>query len=127
MNKKKYNPYIQWKKINDKKIIYFKFEGYFTKSAAETSLNRIAKLVFAEGGRTSPIVWNCLKMKNYEEEARNMCQQMIIENRESIGELYLISDSTVLMAAAEIISFFTENNIKLLTSEEDFIADFTSS
>lgn len=120
----KYNPLIEWRAYNGKKIIYFEFVGFFTLKDADIALNRVAKLLFEDENKTS-LVWNCLSMRNYEEEARTLCYQMIAEQRKFVDKIYVITDSPVIMAATEIVSFFSENNIKLETSLENFIEDFT--
>lgn len=120
----KYNPLIEWREYNGKKIIYFEFAGLFTLKDADAALNRVAKLLFEDENKTS-LVWNCLSMRNYQEEARTLCSQMIVEQRKFVDKIYVITDSPVIMAATEIVSFFSENNIKLETSLEDFIKDFT--
>lgn len=120
----KYNPLIEWRVYNGKKIIYFEFVGFFTLKDADIALNRVAKLLFEDENKTS-LVWNCLSMRNYEEEARTLCYQMIAEQRKFVDKIYVITDSPVIMAATEIVSFFSENNIKLETSLENFIEDFT--
>lgn len=120
----KYNPFVEWREYKGKKIIYFEFAGLFTLKDADVALNRVAKLLFEDEGKTS-LVWNCLSMRNYQEEARTLCYQMIVQQRKFIDKIYVVTDSPVIMAATEIVSFFSENNIKLETSLENFIEDFT--
>lgn len=119
----KYNPFIEWREFNGKKVIYFEFTGVFTLEIAEQALNRVAKLLFEHEDKSS-MVWNCLSMRNYQEEARALCSQMIIEQREFVDKIYVITDSPVIMAATEIVSFFSENNIKLVNSLDKFKEDF---
>lgn len=120
----KYNPFVEWREYKGKKIIYFEFAGLFTLKDADVALNRVAKLLFEDEDKTS-LVWNCLSMRNYQEEARTLCSQMIVQQRKFIDKIYVVTDSPVIMAATEIVSFFSENNIKLETSLENFIEDFT--
>lgn len=129
LNKKKYfsakyNPLIEWRELDGKRIIYFEFTGIFTLEAAEKAMSRVGKLLF-ENEEKSSMVWNCLSMRNYQEEARTLCYNMIVQQRSFIDKIYVVTDSPVIMAATEIVSFFSSNDIKLVNSIESCIEDFS--
>lgn len=121
MLRKKHNPFIDWRPIQGKTFLYFKFEGTLKVEEAEYGIERW-DTCFEDAKHTSEkisLVWNCLQMKNYETEARIAWQNAVKKHRANIENIWLITDSVTITAGAEIISFFTSLKIRPIKSFEE--------
>lgn len=121
---KKYNPYINWKDINGVTCLYFKFGEILRVSSAERGIARWNKLTqrrIDEQGNSDKliIVWDCLLMKNYETQARVAWQKNLKLQRDSIDTIWLLTTSPLILAGAEMISFFSSFTIKSVSSFEE--------
>lgn len=58
-------------------------------------------------------------MKDYESKARDVWQNSIKQQRESIDTIWLLTTSTLILAGAEIFSFFSSFNIKTVKSFQE--------
>lgn len=118
MLKSKYNPYIDWKIIQGKIFLYFKFNGVFYLEDAEQGIERWDEL-FQDPEYTNDkisLVWDCLEMENYESKARIAWQKTIKEHKHRIENIWLITNSATISAGAEIVAFFTSLNIRPVKS-----------
>lgn len=121
---RKYNPYVNWKIINDEKCLYFKFYGVLRLDEAEKAIKRWNKLIDREEHNRGSIddvllVWDCSEMKNYETNARIVWQQNLKKQGRKITIVWLITKSPIVQAGAEIISFFTSYTIRTVKSIEE--------
>lgn len=121
---RKYNPYVNWKIINNEKYLYFKFEGVLRLDGAKKAIKRWNTLIEREELKGESvddmlIVWDCSEMKNYETNARIAWQQNLKEQGKKIGIIWLITKSPIIQAGAEMISFFTSYTIRTIKTIEE--------
>ena len=110
------NPKIEWKDIGTVKCLFFTFEGIFRKSDAIMAVKRWKTEMTQINTKKVTIVWQCLAMKNYEREARQLWQETLKEFESQIGMIWLVTDSVLIQAGAEIMSFFTYFEMKVVAS-----------
>lgn len=117
---KKYNPYINWRTINGVRCLYFKFDGVLRINTANRGINRWNNLMTREQENQQHImVWDCTLMKNYETNARIAWQKNLKKQRGKIVTIWLITNSAIVQAGAEMLSFFTSYTIKTVKSIEE--------
>lgn len=118
MNTIKVNPQIEWRVINERKYLYFLFEGNFTKEDASQGVVKWRELMGPEQTKKE-LIWNCINMSGYKPEARIQWQKAITEHKDRIDIIWLITNSALIQAGARIMSLFTPYNFKVVKSEED--------
>lgn len=121
---KKYRPYINWKEINGVSCLYFQFGEILRVSSAEKGIARWNKLTERRINEQSNndkliVIWDCLLMKNYETKARVAWQKNLKAQRDTIDTIWLITTSPLVLAGAEIISFFSSFTIKTVASVKE--------
>lgn len=116
--KTKYNPDIRWIDFEGKECFYFYFNGIFKEKDAILALERGTDLILSKPKRKNTLICNFLDVSDYETEARSLLQNVVNKNRDYIGDVYVITESPIIFAAVEIISFFTSKNIKVVCSVE---------
>jgi hypothetical protein len=120
MNIREPNPTIEVKSINNFDFIYFTFRGKLTENDAKNAIvnwkNQLEKRHTMQ-----PHIWNCMQMTGYEPMARAHWQKAIKELKGKISKIWLISDSSIIIAGAKILSLFTSFDIITVRSEEDFL------
>ena len=112
----KSNPVIETKTIHGNQFIYFTFSGKLTLENAKNAVLEWKEQIVNPNTKYS-LIWNCLDMKGYEPLARSCWQKALKELKENIGKIWLISDSSVIIAGARIISLFTAFDICTVKSE----------
>ncbi|MDJ0644610.1 MAG: hypothetical protein QNJ57_01375 [Flavobacteriaceae bacterium] len=113
------NPFIAWTEINGIECLQFTFAGIFREADARDAIAEW-KTLFKEKPKTKiTIVWHCLAMKNYEAKARVLWQETMQELRDQIGLIWLVTDSVIVQAGAEIMSFFVFYDLKVVASIEE--------
>ncbi len=110
------NPKIEWKEIGAVKCLFFTFDGIFRKSDAQIAVEQWRSEMTQVATKKVTVVWQCLEMKNYEREARQLWQEALKEFESQIGMIWLVTDSVLIQAGAEIMSFFTYFEMKVVTS-----------
>jgi len=119
MNINKINPFIEWVKINDIDYLYFKFTGIFTLKQATRAIEYWKKQHDLKKDLKVSLVWDCLAMENYESEARKVWRLTITELSGLIQDIWVISNSVIILAGVEIISFFTKYDINVVKTKEE--------
>lgn len=118
------NPVIENRTINSREFLYFIFKGRLTQQDAENAVIDWKKAL--EGARNMlPHVWNCTEMTGYEPMARIIWQKAIKELKGKISKIWLISDSSLIIAGAKILSLFTSFDISTVRSENDITENNT--
>jgi len=125
MSKRNKNPIVELKEMNGKECIYFTFKGIFTSDDAENAIKDWKTLIGSKKTKQVTLIWECLEMKNYEIGARTAWQKAIKDLKNEIDMIWLITDSIVIQAGAEIISFFTSYDIRIVGSKEELIEQMT--
>ena len=62
------------------------------------------------------VVVDCTEVTNYDCDSRNLLQDILIESKENIESLWVITNSMIIHAAIEIMSFFTATDIKVVAN-----------
>lgn len=112
------NPAIEIKEFNGVDCIYFTFNGKLSENDATGAISRW-KDYFVKSNTVYTHVWNCVNMTGYEPMARISWQKAIKELKNNIGKIWLISDSSIIIAGAKILSLFTKMDINAVKSESD--------
>lgn len=120
-NAKKFNPDVALKVINDKKCIIVTYEGYLKAEDTESAVERTIKFLEENPGEKLVLVWNCLKITNYEATARKILQKAGADYKDSLEIVYAIVTSPIIIAATEIISFFSPVTIKTVNSYDKLV------
>lgn len=113
------NPDIQWKTIKNKEHLYFTFDGTLTLNDATLATKKWTDIFKTKINGKITIVWNCLKMSGYEPMARSVWQKKMKELKNQIDIIWLITDSSIVKAGANIMSVFTSYEIKTVKSEDE--------
>ena len=112
------NPIIEVKKINGSEFIYFTFKGKLLEKDAAKAIV-LWKNHLEKSNISPPHVWNCMEMTGYEPMARILWQNAMKELKSKIGKIWFISDSTIILAGAKILSMFTSFEIQTVKSEKE--------
>lgn len=112
------NLIIEKKTINGIDCIHFNFTGRFTEENAINSIVKWKEMLENQNTKIAH-VWNCLQMKGYEPMARISWQKAIKELKDKIGTIWLITESSIILAGASIISLFTSMNIRTVKTEDN--------
>lgn len=118
---KKFNPYVTLKVINNKKCIIVTYEGYLKPEETEVAVGQTIKLLEENPGEKLVLVWNCLKITDYDPLCRKILQKAGADYKDSLEIVYAIVTSPLIIAATEIISFFSPVKIKTVTSYKKLI------
>ncbi len=116
------NPVVQKKEINGKQCLHFTFKETFTYDEAEDFIAGWKQHFSLKKHKKVVVVWELLEMDSYETEARTMLQQAIKDLKDNIEGIWLLTDSILIQAEAEIISFYTSFKIHLVKSEEELLS-----
>lgn len=112
------NPDIKWKNIAGKECLYFKFTGTFFESQAKLAAEQCKTIFAQKQGSKIKVVWDCLEMKNYDKESRQLWQDILVDLSGQIECIWLINKSLVINIGANIISTFTRLKINVASSED---------
>jgi len=102
--------------LDNTKYINFTFSGILKEKDAKNAIDEFSKIA-KNTQKEIILIWNCLEMKNYEHEARILWQKKLKHCKSQIKEIWLISDSKIIKAGAELISLFTSYKIKIIESD----------
>lgn len=112
------NPQIGWCQINNLECLKFTFKGRLTEEDALKAISRWKEMFNSMKDQKIILVWNCIDMTGYEPMARMSWQRTIKELKDQIERIWLITDSAVIKAGANLISIFTSFEIKVVKSED---------
>lgn len=104
------------KALTDRACIFLKCTGVLTKSNAQVAVLKMKSLMHYEPDQKAIIIWNCMGLHSYNEDAIKLLQDFLSESKESIEGLWVITESLEVHAAVEIISFFSATKIRVVNS-----------
>ncbi|MFA9389180.1 MAG: hypothetical protein ACERKD_05210 [Prolixibacteraceae bacterium] len=113
------NPIIEWRKMEQKKVLVLTFGETFSTSDCEQAVVTCENLFQNAGNEKITMIWECLKMQRYDSPARSLWQRMLKNNKDRIGTIWLIADSLVIKAGARVISNITSYDIKNVSSFDE--------
>ena len=119
------NPIIEDKILANTDVLYFTFSGKLSESDARNAEQSWRKFLSEQSTKYCH-VWNCTEMTGYEPMARIIWQKAMKELKGEIDEIWLISDSTLIVAGAKIMSLFTSFDIHAVQSESEIITNLES-
>ena len=117
MNATGNNPVIENRIHSNNEILHFTFKGRFTESDARNAVLQWNDSL-RKGDAKLHHIWDCREMSGYDPMARIEWQKAIKELKNRIEKIWLISDSSLIIAGAMILSTFTTLEIKAVKSEE---------
>lgn len=117
--KSKGNPDIQLNyDLFGRRCLYVEFKGTLTEEIATNVIDRSLEIAVNDSNEKITVVWNCLKMKNYTTEARDVCIKKIAENSFIMDNLFCISTSILIIAGAEILKYFSPLPLYVISNYE---------
>lgn len=109
-----------------RRCLYVEFEGTFTATIATNVIDRSLEIAVNDSDEKITVVWNCLKMKNYTTEARDICRKKLSDNAFIMDNVFCISTSIFIIAAAEILKYFSPLPLHVVSSYEKLESKFKS-
>jgi len=113
------NPEIKWKTIAGREFLCFEFKGSFLEAEARVAVNVWRKEFASKPGQKIDIVWHCLEMKTYDSESRRLWQDAIMEMKNQMGDIWLVTRSPFIKIGGNFISMFTRFNVITVSSEDE--------
>lgn len=110
---------LEWVVKGKRKWLKFIFINHLDETQARTAIEKWENY-FTElplGSKTD-LIFQCKQMKGYDTSARIIWQRMMMDSRSQIGEVWIISDSRLILTAAKTMSLLTKFNIKAAKDEE---------
>lgn len=94
---------MEWKTIAGKEYLYFKFGVFLLASHAKEMTAQWKTELEKNPGRKVSIIWDCLEMKDYDNQARVVWQQAINETKDRIDAMWVITNNIFINIGANII------------------------
>ncbi|MDA3953658.1 MAG: hypothetical protein PF485_08430 [Bacteroidales bacterium] len=112
---------IKWIQKFEKKCLRLAINGFLNDKNALAAVSKWRE-EFAhklKSGEKANIICNCLEMTGYETSARKQWQQVISELNSQIGNVWIISNNKLFLAAANTMGFLSKFTIKTASSESE--------
>jgi hypothetical protein len=109
--------WIAHTKINAVDCLQFNFQGILTQKQSLEACNEWLEISKANIPTKYEIIFDSLKMENYEPQARINFQKTIKELSGQITKIWVITDSKIISGGAAIMGVFSSFPIKAVTSE----------
>lgn len=113
------NPRMEWVQKSGKSCLKFTFQGSFGEQDAKTAIAKWRQELATRPGERIIHIWDCLAMKDYEQQARAMWSETCKELKDQIDVIWVVTNSLLIKMGATVISVFTSLNIRVVSSEED--------
>ena len=113
------NPQMEWTQRSGKNCLKFIFQEHFSKKDAGPAIEKWRVALAARPGERIVHIWDCLAMKDYEQQARTLWSEACKEFKDQIDVIWVITNSLLIKMGATVISVFTSLNIKVVSSERD--------
>ena len=109
---------VEWKEVAGRRCLYFTFRDRLTRDGADRMID-LWREAASTTSEASTLVWNCLAMKSYEPDARVRWQEAIEELKPGIGDVWVISTSSVVSVGVGFLAAFTSKEITMVASEAE--------
>lgn len=113
------NPELEWVQKSGKNCLKFTFQESFRASEAGPAIDKWREALAAKPQERIVHIWDCLQMKDYEQQARTMWSEACKDLKDQIDVIWVITNSLIIKMGATVISVFTSLNIKVVKSEND--------
>jgi len=115
------NPKIEWSKISGKECLKFTFDENLTVDEASVAIAEWKNLFREKTDKPVSIIWDCRKMRRYEQGARVRWVEALNEMKGDIESIWLISDNLYIKFGASIMSTFTSIKINTISSNDEIV------
>lgn len=112
-------PKIEWVQRSGKNCLKFTFQESFGPEDAKSGILDWREALKTKPGERIVHIWDCLAMKDYDQQARTLWSETCKELGDQIGTIWVITNSLLIKMGATVISVFTSLNIKVVSSEDD--------
>ena len=113
------NPQMEWIQKTGKECLKFTFTGNFSEMNARAAAGKWREAFGSRPDEKITMIWDCLKMDDYDHEARTVWQNLCKEYKDQIGFIWVITNSILIKMGASVISVFTSLKIKVVSSEQE--------
>ena len=113
------NPKIEWIQKSGKTCLKFTFQESFGAQDAQSAVEQWREALKTKPGERIIHIWDCLGMKDYEQQARTMWSETCKELGDQIDTIWVVTTSLLIKMGATVISVFTSLNIRVVSSEDD--------
>lgn len=97
----------------------FTFKGNFSEQDARTAVENWRQTFAAKPQDKIILIWDCLEMHDYDQQARTLWQNACKELKSQIDVIWVLTNSILIRMGASVISVFTSLKIKVVSSEND--------
>ena len=111
------NPKIEVCKIENNNCLRFSFKGSLEEEDAKNAIIEWKRVFKSNDGEKFILVWDCNQMTGYNPGARIIWQNALIDFKDQITGIWVVSKSTMIRSAAMIISMITKYDIKVVRNE----------
>lgn len=112
-------PKIEWIQKSGKDCLKFTFQESFGAEDAKAGIQEWREALKTKPGERIVHIWDCLAMKDYDQQARTLWSETCKELGDQIGTIWVLTNSLLIKMGATVISVFTSLNIKVVHSEDD--------
>lgn len=109
---------VCYKTIGGIECLYFDQTGYVNLETISAAQKELKGFEILKSDEKPIVVIDCLKVTDYDCQVRNLVQDILLEAKDKIGRIWVITSSLEIHAAMEILSFFTSKDIKVVSSKE---------
>ncbi|MDD3618291.1 MAG: hypothetical protein RBR09_09355 [Desulfobulbaceae bacterium] len=113
------NPRIEWIRKEGRRCLQFHFHGKFSETEARTAVEEWRQIIAAAPEEQVILIWNCLEMNDYDQQARTLWQNACKEMKNRIEVIWVITNSILIRMGASVISVFSSLKIKVVGSEKE--------
>lgn len=113
------NPKMEWVQKSGKNCLQFTFQESFGAQDAQIAIEKWREALATKPQERIVHIWNCLEMKDYEQQARTQWSEACKDLKDQIDVIWVITNSLLIKMGATVISVFTSLNIKVVSSETD--------
>lgn len=108
---------IDWHKIKSTNFLRFTFEGLLEEKAATEAIAEWKKHL--ESGQKTPIIWDCLEMKDFEKSAAMLWKKALAELSDQTGTIWLISKNPLIKLGAGMVTIVSGIKVRNVRSMEE--------
>lgn len=109
---------IKWVTLNSKKYLKFSFDENLSEPDAVKAIEQWKKEFSKNQNSKVSLIWDCIKMKGYDSNARVHWQNALKELKSDIENIWLVSNSQLIRVGANVISVFAGLRINAVDSED---------
>ena len=113
------NPIIEWSETSGKECLRFTFGENLTVDEALVAIAEWKNRFKEKADKPILIIWDCRKMRRYEQYARVKWIAALKEMKTDIKSIWLITDNLYIKFGASLMSTFTSIKINSVSSEDE--------